>query len=50
MPNYNKSDRDYLQFLKDKKYNETPLDDSRDDVSMVLAGQAISWVTEFLAT
>jgi glucokinase len=50
MPYYNKSDREYLKFLKDKKYNETPLDGSRDDVSMVLAGQAISWVTEFLAT
>ena len=50
MPHYNKADREYLEFLKEKKYNETPATGSRNDVSMVLAGEAISWVTEFLAT
>lgn len=50
MPHYNKADREYLEFLKEKKYNETPATGLRDDVSMVLAGEAISWVTEFLAT
>ena len=43
MPLYNKQDREYWKFLKDIKKIE------REDVSMLLAGQALPWIAEFLS-
>jgi hypothetical protein len=48
MQMYNRDDREYYEFIREKGYNKEA-DGDREDVSMVLAGCALPWIAEFIA-
>ena len=45
---YNKADKEFLQFLKERGYTNTS-DGVREDISMVLGGCALPWAAEYIA-
>ena len=49
MQMYNKDDREYYEFIRDKGYVKES-DSDREDVSMVLGGCALPWIAEFIAS
>jgi hypothetical protein len=46
---YNKEDREYYEFIREKRYAKEG-DSDREDVSMVLGGCALPWIAEFIAS
>ena len=49
MQMYNREDREYYEFIREKGYNKEA-DGEREDVSMVLGGCALPWIAEFIAS
>jgi len=49
MQYYNKTDKEFHTFIKKKGYTNSLSDGIREDVSMILGGCALPWITEFYA-
>ena len=49
MQYYNKNDKEFHAFIKERGYVNSSSDGVREDVSMILGGCALSWIAEFYA-